>query len=209
MIWRPLMLFNTRAAARRSPESSPEAASARLYATGGSQPPFGHSHRHRPGCSVRRIAGHLEGDIPRRREKRRLPVQRPAAGRGTPGRERLQPQQQLHLEPDAAGDLPDPGGRQDRVRRPARAKSRPRRIRPRRELWGTAPWSSPMANPLVALYSAPPSAGTSMYVQFAEQGPTLSWQRYVPAAHRSRREHQLHRGRYAAQHDLSHAERPG
>ena len=35
---------------------------------------------------------------------------------------------------------------------------------------------SPMANPLVALYSAPPSPGASMYVQFAEQGPTLSWQ---------------------------------
>jgi arylsulfate sulfotransferase len=35
---------------------------------------------------------------------------------------------------------------------------------------------SPMANPLVALYSAPPSPGGSMYVQFARQGPTLSWQ---------------------------------
>ena len=35
---------------------------------------------------------------------------------------------------------------------------------------------SPMANPLVALYSAPPSRGASMYVQFAEQSPTLSWQ---------------------------------
>ncbi len=35
---------------------------------------------------------------------------------------------------------------------------------------------SPMANPLVALFSAPPSPGTSMYVQFAEQGPTLAWQ---------------------------------
>ncbi len=35
---------------------------------------------------------------------------------------------------------------------------------------------SPMGNPLVALYSAPPSPGATMYVQFAEQGPTLSWQ---------------------------------
>ena len=39
---------------------------------------------------------------------------------------------------------------------------------------------SPMANPLVALYSAPPSPGTSMYVQFAQQGPTLSWQDTSP-----------------------------
>ncbi len=35
---------------------------------------------------------------------------------------------------------------------------------------------SPMANPLVALFSAPPSSGATMYVQFAEQGTTLSWQ---------------------------------
>ncbi len=39
---------------------------------------------------------------------------------------------------------------------------------------------SPMANPLVALYSATPSPGGSMYVQFAEQGPTLSWQNTSP-----------------------------
>ena len=32
---------------------------------------------------------------------------------------------------------------------------------------------SPMANPLVALYSAPPSPGSSMYVQFAQQGPPV------------------------------------
>jgi arylsulfate sulfotransferase len=35
---------------------------------------------------------------------------------------------------------------------------------------------SPMANPLVALFSAPPSPGASMYVQLAQQGPALSWQ---------------------------------
>jgi hypothetical protein len=35
---------------------------------------------------------------------------------------------------------------------------------------------SHMANPLVALFSAPPTRGTSMYVQFAQAGPTLSWQ---------------------------------
>ncbi len=39
---------------------------------------------------------------------------------------------------------------------------------------------SPMANPLVALYSAPPSPGASMYVQFAQQGTTLSWQDTSP-----------------------------
>ena len=39
---------------------------------------------------------------------------------------------------------------------------------------------SPMANPLVALYSAPPSPGASMYVQFAQQGSTLSWQNTAP-----------------------------
>jgi arylsulfate sulfotransferase len=39
---------------------------------------------------------------------------------------------------------------------------------------------SHMANPLVALYSAPPSKGASMYVQFAKQGPNLSWQNTSP-----------------------------
>ncbi len=39
---------------------------------------------------------------------------------------------------------------------------------------------SPMANPLVALFSAPPSPGSSMYVQFAQQGPTPSWQDTSP-----------------------------
>ncbi len=39
---------------------------------------------------------------------------------------------------------------------------------------------SAMANPLVALYSAPPSPGASMYVQFAKLGPTLSWQNTAP-----------------------------
>jgi arylsulfate sulfotransferase len=39
---------------------------------------------------------------------------------------------------------------------------------------------SPMTNPLVALYSAPPSPGATMYVQFAEQGTTLSWQNTSP-----------------------------
>ncbi len=39
---------------------------------------------------------------------------------------------------------------------------------------------TPMANPLVALYSAPPSSGGSMYVQFAQQGPSPSWQNTAP-----------------------------
>ena len=34
---------------------------------------------------------------------------------------------------------------------------------------------SPMANPLVALFSAPPTAGVSMYVQYAQQDSTPSW----------------------------------
>ena len=45
---------------------------------------------------------------------------------------------------------------------------------------GSSAVVSPMANPLVALYSAPPSPGASMYVQFAKQGPTLSWQNTSP-----------------------------
>ncbi len=39
---------------------------------------------------------------------------------------------------------------------------------------------SPMANPLVALFSAPPSPGASMYVQFAQQSPNPSWQATSP-----------------------------
>ena len=39
---------------------------------------------------------------------------------------------------------------------------------------------SPMANPLVALYSAPPSTGASMYVQFAKQSANPSWQNTSP-----------------------------
>ncbi len=45
---------------------------------------------------------------------------------------------------------------------------------------GTSAVVSRMANPLVALYSAPPSTGASMYVQFAKQGPTLAWQNTSP-----------------------------
>ena len=60
---------------------------------------------------------------------------------------------------------------------------------------GTHAVVSPTSNPLVALYSAPPSAGRSMYVQFSPLGPTLSWQQHRPAAHRAGGEHQLPRRR--------------
>ena len=40
---------------------------------------------------------------------------------------------------------------------------------------GTSAVISPTSNPLVALYSAPPSAGSSMYVQFSPLGPNPSW----------------------------------
>jgi arylsulfate sulfotransferase len=39
---------------------------------------------------------------------------------------------------------------------------------------------SPTPNPLVALYSAPPSAGSSMYVQFSLPGPNPSWRNTAP-----------------------------
>ncbi len=40
---------------------------------------------------------------------------------------------------------------------------------------GSSAVISPTANPLVALYSAPPSSGSSMYVQFSPLSPTPSW----------------------------------
>jgi arylsulfate sulfotransferase len=40
---------------------------------------------------------------------------------------------------------------------------------------GTSAVISPMANPLVALFSAPPTAGVSIYVQYAQQNSTPSW----------------------------------
>jgi arylsulfate sulfotransferase len=39
---------------------------------------------------------------------------------------------------------------------------------------------SPMSNPLVALYSAPPSSGTSMYVQFVPQASPSTWANTTP-----------------------------
>ena len=45
---------------------------------------------------------------------------------------------------------------------------------------GTSAVISPTSNPLVALYSAPPSVGSSMSVEFSEQGPNPSWQSTAP-----------------------------
>jgi len=47
---------------------------------------------------------------------------------------------------------------------------------------GTSAVVSPMANPLVALFSAPPTAGSTMYVQFAQAGPAPQWQDTSPQA---------------------------
>jgi hypothetical protein len=45
---------------------------------------------------------------------------------------------------------------------------------------GTSAVISPTTNPLVALYSAPPRTGSSMYVQFSQLGPNPSWQETSP-----------------------------
>ena len=45
---------------------------------------------------------------------------------------------------------------------------------------GTSAVISPMPNPLVALYSAPPSAGASMHVEFSPMGPNPSWRSTSP-----------------------------
>ena len=45
---------------------------------------------------------------------------------------------------------------------------------------GTGAVINPTANPLVALYSAPPSAGGSMYVEFSRLGSNPSWTSTVP-----------------------------
>jgi arylsulfate sulfotransferase len=45
---------------------------------------------------------------------------------------------------------------------------------------GTSAVISPTSNPLVALFSAPPSPGSSMYVQFAQNGSSLTWNNTAP-----------------------------
>ena len=160
------------------PEASPPAASASLHATGGTQPPVRLPHRHHPDWSVRRIAGHLGGELPRPRVQGCLPVQRCAAGRRLPGRARLQPHRQIHLEPHAGGDLLRSGWMS---RTECRRKSEFTTVTytAQTRVVGDTAVVNPMANPLVALYSAS-LARPSMYVQFAKQGPTLSWQNTSP-----------------------------
>src|SRR5262249_29385574 len=62
----------------------------------------------------------------------------------------------------------------------AKTQSATSTYRAQTRVMGHSPVASAMANPLVALFSAPPSHGASMYVQFAQQGPTLSWQNTSP-----------------------------
>ncbi len=45
---------------------------------------------------------------------------------------------------------------------------------------GTSAVISATSNPLVALVSAPPSPGSSMYVQFAQNGSSLTWNNTAP-----------------------------
>ena len=45
---------------------------------------------------------------------------------------------------------------------------------------GTSAVISPTSNPLVALFSAPPAPGSSMYVQFAQNGTFLTWNNTAP-----------------------------
>ena len=72
---------------------------------------------------------------------------------------------------------------------------------------GTSAVISPTSNPLVALYSAPPSTGSSMYVQYSQLGSDFVLEEYRPAAHCAGGEHQFPRGRYAAGHDIPYEAR--
>ncbi len=67
---------------------------------------------------------------------------------------------------------------------------------------------SPTSNPLVALFSAPPSSGSFDVrpVQPTRSQPVLD--QYRPAADCAGGEHQLPGGRHAARHDLPHEGRP-
>ena len=132
-----------------------------------------------PACPLRRFAGHLDGDVPRPRAESRLSVQRRPARRPLPGRERLQPQRQLHLEPHAAGDLRHPGGRQARIRR-QEERVRERDVYGADACRGEQRRGQPDGQPPGRPVQRAPAPGTSMYVQFAQQGPTLSWQDTSP-----------------------------
>ena len=73
---------------------------------------------------------------------------------------------------------------------------------------GTTAVISPMSNPLVALYSAPPVHGQFDVRPVQPAGPQPVLDQYLPAAHCSGGEHQLHRGWPTARHDVPHEERP-
>ena len=190
------------------PSSSPPAASARLHATGGSLPPVRLTDRDRAGCPLRRIAGRLDGDVQRPRVRSRLPVQRRAPGRclsrscKTLARATASPG-----TPCRRG--PTPSRWSSRTDSPARrASPRARRIRRRRVLQETAPWSAPWPTPW-SPSTARPLARRHDVRPVRQAGPHPVVAEYLPVAHRSRREHQLHRGRHAARHDLPDAARPG
>ena len=126
-----------------------------------------------PAVQLRRVARDLDGQFPGARNKGCLPVQRRVAGRSASSGARLQPQQQVHLEPDARGDL-----RQIRVDvKPGiaarKSQSTIATYTAQTRVTGNSAVVSPHGQPPVALYSAPPSAGASMYVQFAAEGPPL------------------------------------
>ena len=95
--------FRKRVEARYYPSSSSPVVSAALHAPRGSLPPVCHADGQRTTCPPGRIARHLDGDGQRRRDITRLPVQRRTDRRSVPDGSRLQLQQQLHMEPHAAG----------------------------------------------------------------------------------------------------------
>ena len=61
--------------------------------------------------------------------------------------QRLQPQQQLHLEPHAAGDLRHPGDRQGRIQRRNGESATATYTAQTRVVGNTAPWSAPWPTP--------------------------------------------------------------
>ena len=55
---------------------------------------------------------------------------------------------------------------------------------------GTSAVVSPTTNPLVALYSAPPSSGTSLYVQFSPRALIPGMDQYLDSTYCAREKHQ-------------------
>ena len=66
---------------------------------------------------------------------------------------------------------------------------------------------TPTPNPLVALYSVPPSSAGTVLVQFALAGDHPAWRNTDARAGRAGDEHQLLRRGHAAEHDLPDAAR--